>query len=163
VQLSFHRILKSSIRVNRSFGRSLVFLTELKQRFERHSGDNTIRINLIKILNLLYDYHTDPVRLIGDFGFADLLQRLSTDATFHLGVPLARSLLAKYHAVLHPLPGAAAVAAAAAAAALAAAAAHAAHTGGGPPASPPPANPYSLTASSPLLLSPSTPVGSRII
>ncbi len=64
VQQSFHRILKASIRVNRSFGRSALFLGELKHRFEKHAGDNNIRINLIKILNLIYDSHTEPVKLI---------------------------------------------------------------------------------------------------
>jgi hypothetical protein len=31
-----------------------------------------------------------------EHGFVELLQRLSTDATFHLGVPLAKELLKKY-------------------------------------------------------------------
>jgi len=96
----FYRIVQASIRVNRSFGRSSVFIVELKTRFDRHASNNIIRINLLKILTSIYESHHDPVKLVKSHDLLPLLTRLSEDNTSVIVVQLAQKLLKKYNSQL---------------------------------------------------------------
>lgn len=58
----FKKLLSHSIKVNQSFGRSDLFVQEIKNRLIKHQDSNSIRIGLLKILLLIvvarYDFKT---------------------------------------------------------------------------------------------------------
>jgi len=96
----FRRILTTSIRVNQAFGRSGIFIEELKSRLERHANSNNIRINLLKILALIFYACQQPHRLIEDHKLMPLLDKLSKDTGSVIVMSLAKKLIQKVKAQL---------------------------------------------------------------
>jgi hypothetical protein len=91
----FYRIIQTSIRVNRAMARSSVFINEIKNRLERQNTANKIRIDLLKILIVLYESHVSPIQFIRDYNFLPLLTKLSEDKTSVIVAQLAQKLIKK--------------------------------------------------------------------
>ena len=95
----FRKMLSVSIRVNQSFGRSGEFISEIKQRLERHAASNNIRINLLKILALIFVAHPNPSLLAKDYGLMPILVKLTEDKASVIVVSLANKLVEKFKEV----------------------------------------------------------------
>jgi serine/threonine protein kinase len=93
----FQKLVAGSRRVNEAFGRSPRFMRELKRRL-RSSPTNNIRINLLKLLTLLFDGHADSVTLVTQMRAVSILTTLSHDTNSVIVMSLAANLLNKFAA-----------------------------------------------------------------
>jgi hypothetical protein len=91
----FRNILGTSLRVNQSLGKSPIFLTELRRRFDRHAQSNAIRLNLLKILGLILAIHEDRANVLHNYQLDDTLRQLSEDKDSVLVASLAMKMLEK--------------------------------------------------------------------
>jgi len=87
------RMLTTSVRVNISFGRSPVFMNELKRRLERHSDSNNIRINLLKILALIVRASNNLALFLEVHQIMPMLDKLCKDTAAVMVMSLAGKLV----------------------------------------------------------------------
>ena len=93
ILVPLEKILQQSQSVNKALGRRSVFIRELTKRLQLHADSNVIRINLLKILTLIYDHHDHPEKFISQHNLVPVLENLSQDKNAVMVAPLARSLL----------------------------------------------------------------------
>lgn len=107
----YRKMLSASFRVNQSFGLCGEFISEIKHRLEKSSvsnavssttaaanmgtNNNNIRINLLKILALLFAGHHNPVKFASEHNLEPLLQKLHEDKNSVIVASLASKLLDK--------------------------------------------------------------------
>jgi hypothetical protein len=92
---SFRKILASSVKVNQSLGRSKEFIREIRARLLRHASSSLIRINLLKMVSLLFAAHPHPSVLAAEADLVPVLELLLEDKGAVIVISLAQKLLAQ--------------------------------------------------------------------
>jgi hypothetical protein len=93
---SFRKILAVSVKVNQSLGRTKEFTREIRNRLGATSSSAGTRVELLKMLSLLFAAHPNPSQLAADADLLPVLQRLMEDKSAVLVLPLAHKLLTQY-------------------------------------------------------------------
>jgi len=92
----FRKMVAQSHRVNEALGRCKRFINEIRARLDRHASSNNIRINLLKILNLLFAAHHDKEALARESNLLPVLLRLQQDKAAVIVGSLTNKLLTQY-------------------------------------------------------------------
>ena len=87
------KILQSSQAINRALGVSSIFTEELIHRLQLHANNNAIRVNLLKILTLIYDCHVKQDEFVSRHQLTPLLEKLAADKNAVVVANLAQTLL----------------------------------------------------------------------
>ena len=93
---SFRKILATSIKVNQSLGRTPDFTREIRDRLCRHAASNNIRINLLKMVSLLFAAHPSPATLAAEADLTPVLHALLEDKSAVIVGSLTQKLLTQY-------------------------------------------------------------------
>eukprot|EP00457_Paulinella_chromatophora_P000887 gb/GEZN01000888.1/.p1 GENE.gb/GEZN01000888.1/~~gb/GEZN01000888.1/.p1 ORF type:complete len:1118 (-),score=151.66 gb/GEZN01000888.1/:33-3386(-) len=92
----FRQIISISIRINQALGRSEVFTKALLARLQHDKTNNSIRINLLKILALVLVAHKSPKILVKQQKLIPLLKGLEADNQSVIVLALVSKLIAKW-------------------------------------------------------------------
>ena len=87
------KILTLSQAINRALGVSSIFTEEVIHRLQAHSDSNAIRVNLLKILTLIFDLHQKPEEFVSRHQLLPLLEGLAADKNAVVVANLAQSLV----------------------------------------------------------------------
>eukprot|EP00937_MAST-01D_sp_MAST-1D-sp2_P002725 g2725.t1 len=93
-------MVSKSIRLNQALGRSGLFLAEIVARLTAPSSSALVRKSLLRIIQVIVEFHPQPERLIVDHGMCPVLQTLAEDESMVLVAELADQLLRKCHKVI---------------------------------------------------------------
>jgi len=88
-------MLAKSMRLNQAFGRSGLFLAEVLARLNTTAASALVRKNLLRIVQVLFDFHPRPVAMILQHGLIPVLEGLAADDSMVLVAELADQLLRK--------------------------------------------------------------------
>jgi len=95
VLTAFYKIVHSSLRLNLALGRCPVFISELKTRLLK-ADEPHVRKELLNILTVIFEGHTDRIKFFRDNNLEPLLRELSQDTKIKIVSLLSRKLLAKF-------------------------------------------------------------------
>eukprot|EP01006_Ploeotia_vitrea_P036616 TRINITY_DN66042_c10_g1_i2.p2 TRINITY_DN66042_c10_g1~~TRINITY_DN66042_c10_g1_i2.p2 ORF type:complete len:533 (+),score=325.32 TRINITY_DN66042_c10_g1_i2:48-1646(+) len=93
ILVPFVKILTMSNSVNQALGSSHEFIDEIIRRLEKHEDSNQIRINLLKMLTVIYDSHPMQADLVERHNLVPVLQEVANDKSAVMVSPLAKELL----------------------------------------------------------------------
>eukprot|EP00808_Paulinella_micropora_P021792 g56479.t1 len=92
----FRQIISISVRINQALGRSDIFIKALLGRLQHDKTNNSIRINLLKILALVLVAHKHPKPLAKSYKLISLLKTLEADNQSVIVLALVSKLIAKW-------------------------------------------------------------------